>query len=445
MDYRNVCFVIMPFGSKTVKIGDGDDSVEKKVDFDAVYDDIFVPAIAAAGLPEGGQLIPRRTDKDFFSGVITNEMYEYIQHSRFAVADVSGLNANVFYELGVRHAVVASGTAIFRQPKAPLPFDIRQIKAFDYAYEPADEAERSRALITKVLTDSLQHNHLDSPVRLTLARQHDYSSLVKNLMCEAENEIRNGNWRQAAAKFRTALDHHGDDMVLWFKLGLMQKKSGSWQAALDSFEHAVTLDSGYGEAHRERGVVQNKLFSGDASDTGPGADPTTTGEAALEKAIELSPSDFDAMASLGGVLKRAGRLDEALAMYRRAADVSDGNSYPLLNALRLEAVQSGKLALEGRNLFLVRRAERQLRGQVAAQPPTNAPWSFFDLAEICLYQGDRSGFLEQVDNGSLSAANRWEAATFRDSLTQLKQAGIALDGLDEGIARLDEAVKYLPE
>ena len=42
-------------------------------------------------------------------------MFHYIEYSRFALADISGLNANVFYELGHRHRVHEAGTVIFRQ------------------------------------------------------------------------------------------------------------------------------------------------------------------------------------------------------------------------------------------------------------------------------------------------------------------------------------------
>ena len=122
IDYTRICFVIMPFGKKTV--GDRD------VDFNDIYDRIFHPAISAVKLPEGGMLEPRRTDKDFFTGDIKQDMFEYLEYSRFALADISGLNFNVAYELGTRHRARESGTAIFRQTLAPLPFDISSIKAF---------------------------------------------------------------------------------------------------------------------------------------------------------------------------------------------------------------------------------------------------------------------------------------------------------------------------
>src|SRR4051794_3753276 len=163
IDYMKICFVIMPFGPKPV----GD----KTVNFDVLYDEIFLPAIKAVPLPEGGKLEPRRTDKDFFAGDIKLEMFQYLEYSRFALADISGLNFNVAYELGTRHRARECGTAIFRQIQFPPPFDISSIKAFPYEFEPADKAAEARQLITRVLTESLVQNRLDSPVRLALGEQ----------------------------------------------------------------------------------------------------------------------------------------------------------------------------------------------------------------------------------------------------------------------------------
>src|SRR5258708_12217972 len=136
MDYSKICFVTMPFGEKPV----GD----LTVDFDRLYDDIFVPAISAVSLPEGGKLEPRRTDKDFYSGDIKLEMFQYLEYSRFALADISGLNFNVAYELGARHRAREAGTAIFRQGKAAPPFDISSIKAFPHEYTPPQNATKPR-------------------------------------------------------------------------------------------------------------------------------------------------------------------------------------------------------------------------------------------------------------------------------------------------------------
>src|SRR5829696_1744802 len=175
-DYSKLCFVIMPFGRKEVQVpapkaaggkpagGTGKSGKAKSgaakgapaageritivIDFDSIYKKIFEPAINAVRLPEGGSLVARRADDDFLAGNISTEMFAYIEYSRFAVADITGLNPNVFYELGVRHRARETGTAIFRIADAPLPFDINQIRAFPYAYEPRTQVAKSRDLIT---------------------------------------------------------------------------------------------------------------------------------------------------------------------------------------------------------------------------------------------------------------------------------------------------------
>src|SRR4029078_3637366 len=141
------------------------------VDFDCIYQSIFAPAIQNVSLPEGGMLEPRRTDKDFFTGNINAEMFSYIEYSRLAVADISGLNANVFYELGARHRTRDSGTAIFRQMGVTIPFDIQTIRIFSYECGTVAKEASARACITKVLTESLIQNRLDSPITVVLDHQ----------------------------------------------------------------------------------------------------------------------------------------------------------------------------------------------------------------------------------------------------------------------------------
>ena len=165
IDYTKTCFVIMPFGTKPVG--------KHKVNFDRIYEQIFKPAIGAVALSEGGKLRPVRTDKEFYAGSIDEAMFRYLNQSRFALADITSLNANVMYKIGVRHAVRQSGTAIFRQGDATIPFDINHVKAFPYNYRPEQNAAAARALIRRVLRDSLEQNALDSPVQVALKAQRE--------------------------------------------------------------------------------------------------------------------------------------------------------------------------------------------------------------------------------------------------------------------------------
>src|SRR5689334_8832581 len=89
---RPLCFVVMPFGCKTSPEG-------LVVDFNQVYQQLIAPAIDAA------ELEPLRADEEEIGGFIQKPMFERLILCEFAVADLTLANPNVFYELGIRHAV----------------------------------------------------------------------------------------------------------------------------------------------------------------------------------------------------------------------------------------------------------------------------------------------------------------------------------------------------
>ena len=91
---RPLCFVLMPFGKKP-------DDAGQLVDFDAVYRELIAPAIEEAGLE------PIRADEELTGGIIHKPMFERLILCEYAVADLTTANANVFYELGVRHATAS--------------------------------------------------------------------------------------------------------------------------------------------------------------------------------------------------------------------------------------------------------------------------------------------------------------------------------------------------
>lgn len=417
--------------------------VSKVIDFDSIYRNVFERAINEVELPEGGKLVARRADQDVFTGLISREMFRYIEYSRFAVADLTGLNPNVFFELGHRYRARPSGTAVFRLPDVPIPFDTRDIKALDYEYRPDERAEESRQLITRVLTESLILNRIDSPIQAALDDQLGGGDPLERILLNAENAIRAQDWSAARQYFGRALALQPNNGLLHFKAGAMWRLQARWREAVSEFEAAVKVSPEFAEAHRELGIARNKLHA----KTNEGLD----GIAALERAVRLNPEDFDALSSLGGAMRRAGRNAEALALYRDATRVSLGHPYPLLNELKLEVIVNGRTDVFSDRKLQLRRAEVFRRGQTSHVPAIDSPWSFFDLAEIRLYLGDRSGFLETIDRGLLQPLTRaWEARTFRETLellaTSLAGRGTPLpNGLAEGINLLRVAEPQLLE
>jgi tetratricopeptide (TPR) repeat protein len=66
-------------------------------------------------------------------GVIHKPMYERLILCEYAVADLTTANANVFYELGLRHAIrPASTVLLFAQGLGQLPFDVGPLRAVPY-------------------------------------------------------------------------------------------------------------------------------------------------------------------------------------------------------------------------------------------------------------------------------------------------------------------------
>src|SRR5438046_8767627 len=119
-----LCFVLMPFGKKPGAAG-------TTIDFDAVYKYLVAPAISAAGLE------PLRADEEQTGGIIHKPMFERLILCEFAVADLTTANANVFYELGLRHAVrPASTVLVFAEGGGQLPFDVAPLRAIPYKLVP---------------------------------------------------------------------------------------------------------------------------------------------------------------------------------------------------------------------------------------------------------------------------------------------------------------------
>lgn len=153
---QNTCFVIMGFGVKT-DLGTGRD-----IDLDKTYKNIIKPVF------EELNFLCFRADEIKHSGVIDIHMYENIIKADFVVADISTLNANAIYELGIRHAVKKHTTLIIAEKELQYPFDISHIaidsyehlgKAIDY-----DEVMRFREHLKSKVIHLINNPQIDSPL-----------------------------------------------------------------------------------------------------------------------------------------------------------------------------------------------------------------------------------------------------------------------------------------
>lgn len=144
------CFVIMPYGVKKDRDG-------RKIDFDWIYEDLIQKAIAKVD-----DLDCFRCDDFEKAGSIHKEMLRHIVHDEIAIVDSSTQNANVFYELGLRHALKKSGTILIHRKGTAWPFNIQGLNSIEYAATPEGlppARKRIRTFVDNALRDP---DHVDS-------------------------------------------------------------------------------------------------------------------------------------------------------------------------------------------------------------------------------------------------------------------------------------------
>ena len=139
------CFVVTGFGNKT------DYSTGRVLNLDKTYEQLVRPACDKVNIN-----CFRAIDANL-SGSIDSIMYRWIYHADIVIADLSTLNANVFYELGVRHAQKPNTTVIIAESVLiqRIPFDLSSFVVHKYEHGgdniSAPEQERFVGHLSEVL------------------------------------------------------------------------------------------------------------------------------------------------------------------------------------------------------------------------------------------------------------------------------------------------------
>ncbi len=107
---NDLCFILMPFSPS----------------FDRLYKEKIKPTVEACGFR------CLRADDFFTPTPILEDIWIHIFKSRIIVADVTGRNPNVFYEMGIAHTL-GKPVIIITQDKSDIPFDIAQFRYFVYS------------------------------------------------------------------------------------------------------------------------------------------------------------------------------------------------------------------------------------------------------------------------------------------------------------------------
>ena len=168
-------FVVMQVGPK--------DSAERKRS-DEIYTFIVAPAVKLAGLE------PYRADLDLSPGAITSKMLLELLNARVVIADLTGRNPNVFYELGIAHSFARPLISI-ADSASSLPFDAKDERIIELGayqtggltYAQGEQAKNSLQESLKIVLD--EEYSPPSPLR-EVAANHSIDQLAPENPIAAE-------------------------------------------------------------------------------------------------------------------------------------------------------------------------------------------------------------------------------------------------------------------
>jgi tetratricopeptide (TPR) repeat protein len=384
---KPLCFVLMPFGTKP-------DANNRPIHFDAVYEAIIKPAVTDAGM----ECV--RADEEKVGGIIHKPMFERLLVCDFAIADLTMANTNVYYELGVRHALRPHTTLLAAAKGSGLPFDLGPVRVqcrytLDEHGNPALPEEDATELKNSL---AARQGAKDSPVYEFLAAL-EQPKWDQKALSEAFK-----TWLDRAAELRQRLSdaqRQGPDALAEFEreLGDPQQLEASvardlllayravkaWTLMIQLYErlplevkrrpqlrqqNALALNRD--GRHQEAAQVLEALID----EIGP--DGETSGILG-----RVHKDRWEQAARAGRRAAAAGHLDKAIETYLRGFEADWRSHYPGINAVELMTVRDASDPEITRLLPVVRySAER------AAASSSAEYWDYATLVEVAVLAED---------------------------------------------------------
>lgn len=450
MSDRPLCFVLMPFGTKKDPGGGSD------IDFDRIYEHAIRPAIEDAGME------PIRADEERTGGIIHKTMFERLLLCDFAVADLTTANANVFYELGIRHAARPATTlAIFSQTHEP-PFDVKFVRALPYALGEKnafadDQADALRTALRKRLEElreiALKDAIADSPIFQLLKDEYSPPDIAR-LKTDAFRDrvrlaegvkrrlaaARRGGEAEVEAVAQTLGPPDAQEVGVLIDLFLSYRAVKAWGKMVELYERLPVAVQRLVMVREQLGFALNRLGRRDEAievlkaliaERGPSSE--TNG------ILGRVYKDLWAEAAATGNAAAGGYLKEAIETYVRGFEADWRDAYPGINALTL-------LDIRGDDASLARKTELLpvVRYAVMQRIRTGKPdyWDHATLLELAVLDDDEKTARDRQGDALAAVRERWEPETTANNLALIRDArrkrGVEQPWVDEIIAQLHQ-------
>lgn len=286
-------FVAMPFGTK------------EGIDFNKIYEDYIKSALKT----EGFEVF--RADEEMQAGEIRTDMFQELLLADLVVVDLSIDNPNVWYELGVRHALRSRGVIQIKSTRDHMPFDVYTDRTLTYHIkdgvpDPATlETDKQTLAKFAVETCNSWHKYKVSPVYhlLSYLREPDWKTLYVNESGEYWEQQEQWEQRISVARKKR---RPGDILILaeeapnyallreaYCAAGNALLKLGQFSFALEQFEKVLKIDPDDLQALQAKGIVLGRLGRHDEA------------KEIFKSLVKIHPGDAETLALLGRVEKDA--------------------------------------------------------------------------------------------------------------------------------------------
>lgn len=383
-------------------------------------------------------------------------MFERLLLCPFAVADLTTANANVFYELGIRHAVRSHSTLmIFNSSAQRLPFDVAPLRALPY-----EVAGNGTTLAPETLRRSIAE-------RLEAARNPDASPATDSPLIELLDgyeppdlsRLKTDAFRdrvhyseRAKTDLRRAR-RDGVDAVLAVEqslgapaeleagvlvdLLLSYRDVSAWLDMLRVVEEMPREIAGTVLVQEQYGFALNRAErSGDAADVLSGViDRLGASSETYGLLGRVHKDRWRRAAREGRAVQAAGYLDRAIEAYRSGFQHDWRDAYPGINLASLLHVRNHH---DEELIAVLPVVAYAVRRRMAAHPDY---WDHATAIELAFLQGDRDVAL-MAARAALSAedAEPWKVDSTADNLTMHQEAGSTSS---DGRALADELIEVL--
>lgn len=419
MHQRPLCFVLMPFGKKPTPAG-------TLVDFDAVYRDLIAPAIQAAGLES------LRADEEMTGGIIHKPMYERLILCEYAVTDLTTANANVFYELGLRHAVrPASTVLIYAEEGGRLPFDVAPLRAIPYRLGPeGTPAEPSAVCAT--LAERLREARQavpDSPVFQLVEGFPDIQRLktdvFRNRVRYAEDlKKKLAAARQQGVEAVRAVEHelgnlHDAEAGVVIDLFLSYRAVKAWQAMIDLVPRMAPPLATTVLVQEQLGLALNRAGRGEEAERVLLALIHRRGPSSETYGIlgRVYKDHWEQATKAGDTFLAKGLLNKVIDAYLKGFETDWRDAYPGVNAVTLMEFRDSPDPRREKLIPVVTYAVEQ---RIASGQPDY--WDHATLLELAVLANKESAAMAALADALAAIREPWEPETTARNLRLIREA-----------------------